>query len=65
MAISCIVRFVCRDYDDIAEERGLKDVVNGKPVSDLLLNSLCIKRLMSLEAEECKSISGYSRKWER
>ena len=65
MAIQCIVRFVCRDYDDIAEERGLEDIVNSKPVPDLLLNSLCIKRLMSLEAEERKSKNGYNRKWER
>ena len=65
MAIQCIVRFVCRDYDDIADEPGLEDLVNSKPVPDLFLNSLCIKRLMSLEAEERKSKSGYRRKWER
>jgi hypothetical protein len=56
---------MCRDYDDVAEERGPKDVVNSKPVPDLVLNSLHIKRLMSLEAEECKSMNWYSRKGER
>lgn len=65
IAIQCIVCFICRDYDDVAEERGLEDIVNSKPVSDSLLNSLCIKQLMSLEAEERKSKNGYNRKWER
>ena len=64
MAIQRIVRFFCRNYDNIAEERGLKDIVNSKPVPDVLLDALCIKRLMSLEAEDSESKNGYNRKWE-
>lgn len=42
MGIQRIVRFACREYDNIAEERGLNHIVNSKPVPDVLLDALAL-----------------------